>query len=146
MEIQDIRMSALYIPGKKKVMADFLSRHKEMIPMEWSLNTRVFKEICRVFRRLKEDLDLFATALNTVHQFQTPWPRSRMPLTSMGPPACVHVPSVCSYKKGTYSDESLQTLHVLLPLAWPHSGSQTFWKSPIIRNLQVQLYVKKCHQ
>ena len=43
-----INLSARYIPGKQKVVADQLSHYNQVIPIERSLLPKEFKEICKV--------------------------------------------------------------------------------------------------
>ena len=56
-------LSVRYIPGRKNILANQLSRLDQVLPMEWSLLPRVFEGICSVFGR--PHLDLFATRANT---------------------------------------------------------------------------------
>ena len=53
---------ARYIPGRKNVLADQLSRPDQVLPTEWSLLPRIFEGIYEVFRR--PHLDLFVTRAN----------------------------------------------------------------------------------
>ena len=57
-----VSLMTRYIPGKKNIVADQVSRPDQVLPTEWSLLPRVFEEICRVFGR--PHLDLFATRAN----------------------------------------------------------------------------------
>ena len=56
------RLEASYIPGKKNILADQLSRPGQILPTEWSLLPRVFDGICWVLGH--PHLDLFATRAN----------------------------------------------------------------------------------
>ena len=44
-----VYISARYIPGKKKIMADQLSSQNQVIPTELSYLPQVFDNICKVF-------------------------------------------------------------------------------------------------
>ena len=54
-----MNLMARFIPGKKNILADQLSRPDQVLPTEWSLLPRVFEAICEVFGR--PHLDLFAS-------------------------------------------------------------------------------------
>ena len=62
-ECHSIYLEAQYIPGKKNILADQLSRPDQIFLIEWSLLPHVFDEICWEFGR--PHLDLFATRANT---------------------------------------------------------------------------------
>ena len=51
-----------HIPGRLNVIADKLSRHKQVIQTEWSLSQQVFNLLCSKWVRPK--VDLFATQFN----------------------------------------------------------------------------------
>ena len=53
---------ARHIPGCLNVMADLLSRSKQVQSTEWSLHPQVFKQIC--LKWFTPHVDLFATRLN----------------------------------------------------------------------------------
>ena len=57
-----ITLKARHIPGCLNVMADLLSRSKQVQSTEWSLHPQVFKQICQ--KRFTPHVDLFATHLN----------------------------------------------------------------------------------
>ena len=57
-----ITLKARHIPGCLNVMADLLSRSKQVQSTEWSLHPQVFKQICQKW--FTPHVDLFATHLN----------------------------------------------------------------------------------
>lgn len=56
-----IFLSAIYLPGQKMIIADPLSRLKNL-STEWMLNKLIFRRIVALFGR--PDIDLFASSLN----------------------------------------------------------------------------------
>ena len=70
---RQIGLRARQIPGHLNVIADKLSRHKQVIQTEWSLLQEVFDLLCR--RWHKPDRDLFATRFNhKLSRFVSPVP------------------------------------------------------------------------
>ena len=57
--LREICLKAYHIPGRLNVMADKVSRHHQVIQMEWSLHPDVFSQICHKWH------------LPKVNQFQT---------------------------------------------------------------------------
>ena len=57
-----ITLTARHIPGCLNVMADLLSRSKQVHSTEWSLHPQVFQQICQKW--FTPHVDLFATGLN----------------------------------------------------------------------------------
>ena len=57
-----IVLRARHIPGRLNVIADKLSRHKQVIQTEWSLSQQVFNLLCS--RLSRSHVDLFATRFN----------------------------------------------------------------------------------
>ena len=57
-----ITLKARHIPGCLNVMADLLSRSKQVQSTEWSLHPQVFKQICHKW--FAAHVDLFATRLS----------------------------------------------------------------------------------
>ena len=69
---RQIVLWARHIPGHLNVIADKLSRHKQVIQMEWSL-LQVFDLLCRRWHTL--EVDLFATTFNhKLPRFVSPVP------------------------------------------------------------------------
>lgn len=60
-----ITPTAVYLPGQENLVADFLSRGREL-PSEWTLHPQVMSRLMQVFPFLQ--VDLFASSLN----FQLP--------------------------------------------------------------------------
>ena len=66
---------ARHLPGRRNVLADFLSRPDKILGTEWSLSPQVFQDICGVFGT--PNIDLFATSKNTkLSVFCSPLPES----------------------------------------------------------------------
>ena len=61
-EFHAISLRANYIPGKKNILADSLSRRFQVIQTEWSLNQGIANRVIRKWG--KPNIDLFATSLN----------------------------------------------------------------------------------
>ena len=57
-----ITLKSRHIPGCMNVMANLLSRSKQVLSTEWSLHPQVFKQICHKW--FTPHVDLFATHLN----------------------------------------------------------------------------------
>lgn len=57
-----ITLRSTYVPGRLNVKADSLSRRKQILKTEWSLNPDVFRRICKRFGQ--PHIDLMATDLN----------------------------------------------------------------------------------
>ena len=95
---------ARYIPGRKSILLDQLSRPDQILPTEWPLLLGVFKEICEVFGR--PHLDLFATRrqcqASSVH-VSSSGPDSvlagRVP-APLGPSVSLFLLSICSAQAG----------------------------------------------
>ena len=70
---RQIVLRARHISGHLNVIADKLSRHGQVIQMEWSLLQEVFDQICRKWH--KPEVDLFATRFNhKLPRFVSPVP------------------------------------------------------------------------
>lgn len=61
-EFHAISLRANYIPGKKNILADSLSRKFQIIQTEWSLNQGIANRVIRKWG--SPNIDLFATSLN----------------------------------------------------------------------------------
>ena len=61
-ELHSVTLFARYIPRKKNVLEDQLSRPDQILPTEWSLLPRVFSVICEV--QDQSLVDFFATQAN----------------------------------------------------------------------------------
>ena len=59
---RQIVLRARHIPGHLNVIADKLSRHKQVIQTEWSVLQEIFDLLCR--RWHEPEVDLFATRFN----------------------------------------------------------------------------------
>ena len=71
--ISGICLRAGHIPGRLNVIADKLSRHRQVIQTEWSLHPDVFAQICHRWHLPK--VDLFAMRYNCkLPQFVSPVP------------------------------------------------------------------------
>ena len=70
---RQIVLRARQIPGHLNVIADKLSRHRQVIQTEWSLLQEVFNRLCR--RWHEPEIDLFATGFNhKLPKFVSPVP------------------------------------------------------------------------
>ena len=70
---RQIVLRVRHIPGHLNVIADKLSRHRQVIQTEWSLLQEVFNRLCR--RWHKPEVDLFATRFNhKLPKFVSPVP------------------------------------------------------------------------
>ena len=70
---REIVLRARHIPGHLNVIADKLSRHKQVIQTEWSLLQEIFDLICRKWHT--PAVDLFATRFNhKIPRFVSPVP------------------------------------------------------------------------
>ena len=70
-EVRHLR--ARHIPGHLNVIADKLSRHRQIIQTEWALLQEVFNLLCRKWH--KREIDLFATRFNhKLPKFVSPVP------------------------------------------------------------------------
>ena len=58
----DIHLDARYLPGQANVLADLLSRRRQVVGTEWSLHPQVARSLLRVWGN--PSIDLFATCLN----------------------------------------------------------------------------------
>ena len=68
-----IVLRARHIPGHLNVIADKLSRHKQVIQTEWSLSQQVFNLLCSKW--VQAQVDLFATWFNhKLPKFVSPVP------------------------------------------------------------------------
>ena len=71
--LREICLKARHIPGRLNVIAAKLSRHRQVIQMEWSLHPDVFSQICH--KRHLPKVDLFATRYNAkLPHFVSPVP------------------------------------------------------------------------
>ena len=69
----EVQIKARHIPGRLNVVADKLSRLRQVIQTEWSLAPEVFKSICQTWHT--PQVDLFATRFNSkLPQFVSPVP------------------------------------------------------------------------
>ena len=62
MESLDIHLDARYLPGQANVLADLLSRRRQIVGTEWSLHPQVARSLLRVWGNPL--IDLFAMTLN----------------------------------------------------------------------------------
>ena len=58
----DVHLDARYLPGESNVLADLLSRRRQVVGTEWSLHPQVARSLLRVWGN--PSIDLFATCLN----------------------------------------------------------------------------------
>ena len=58
----DVHLDERYLPGESNVLADLLSRRRQVVGTEWSLHPRVARSLLRVWGN--PSIDLFATCLN----------------------------------------------------------------------------------
>ena len=61
-EVNSVSLIGRFVPGRKNILADQLSRQDQVIPTEWTLHTRVLQAVFRIWGTPM--VDLFATALN----------------------------------------------------------------------------------
>ena len=74
--LREICLRARHIPGQLNVVADKLSRHRQVIQTEWFLHLDVFTEICHKWHLL--EVDLFATRYNCkLPRFVSPVPNPK---------------------------------------------------------------------
>ena len=74
--LREICLRVRHIPGRLNVIADKLSRHRQVIQTEWSLHQDVFAQICHRWHLLK--VALFATRYNCkLPQFVSPVPNPK---------------------------------------------------------------------
>jgi ribonuclease HI len=59
---RQITLTARHVPGHLNVIADSLSRNKQLLPGEWSLNPQVCQSIWKIWG--KPEIDLFAVGSN----------------------------------------------------------------------------------
>ena len=62
MELQNIRLLAKYILGKRNVIVKQLSQSRQIVLTEWFLLPKLFDKICWILKRLM--VDLFVLHLN----------------------------------------------------------------------------------
>ena len=58
----DVHLDARYLPGENNVLADVLSRRRQVVGTEWSLHPQVARALLRAWGN--PSIDLFATCLN----------------------------------------------------------------------------------
>ena len=58
----DVHLEARYLPGESNVLADVLSRRRQVVGTEWSLHPQVARALLRAWGN--PSIDLFATCLN----------------------------------------------------------------------------------
>ena len=61
-ESLDIHLDARYFPGQANVLADLLSRRRQVVGTEWSLHPQVARSLLRIWGN--PSIDLFVTSLN----------------------------------------------------------------------------------
>ena len=114
-ELHSVCLSARFIPGRKNILANQLSR-PDQVPTEWSFLLRVFEGIYSVL--MCPHLDLCAIRTNTKI------PRVCVPgagpydleagciPASMGPSVCLCLPTICSTQAGSVQGSHLDWLLV----------------------------------
>ena len=95
----DVHLDARYLPGEINVLADVLSRRRQVVGTEWSLHPQVARSLLRLWGN--PSIDLFATCLNASRNVFLASPGSPGRLQgcvspSLGRPGSVRVPSLSS--------------------------------------------------
>ena len=96
-----VHLEAHYIPGKKNILEDQLSRPDQVLPTEWFLLPHVFNGICRAFGC--PHLDLFAT-----------WANAKLPLYVLP------VPDPLAWKQDALHLPWNYLAYAFPPFALPH--------------------------